>query len=363
MTTLPVDGDLFRTLLRHQASTVTVVTAPGTPPAGFTATSFTSVSLAPPLVSFCLGRTSSSWPAVAVADHVAVHLLSHRQQGLARTFATSGIDRFAAPTRWRTGPHGVPVLDGTLAFLVCQVVNRVGAGDHVVVLAEPLLARHADGDYPLLYHRGGYTCLTLAPAAPDLLALDGAGQQLLFGAARTANTFTDDPVADEQIQAIHHLIRNAPTAFNSQPLRVVLVRSAQARQRLLPHLGRRNRAKTAAAPLVLILAADTAFHEHLPRVYPHRPELRDVFDADLAARQAQARFNAALQIGYLIVGIRAAGLAAGPMAGFDPAGIDAEYFPDGRLRSLLVVNVGQPGPDAWAERLPRLHYDDVVHTA
>ncbi len=324
MTTLPVDGDLFRTLLRHQASTVTVVTAPGTPPAGFTATSFTSVSLAPPLVSFCLGRTSSSWPAVAVADHVAVHLLSHRQQGLARTFATSGIDRFAAPTRWRTGPHGVPVLDGTLAFLVCQ---------------------------------------TPAPAAPDLLALDGAGQQLLFGAARTANTFTDDPVADEQIQAIHHLIRNAPTAFNSQPLRIVLVRSAQARQRLLPHLGRRNRAKTAAAPLVLILAADTAFHEHLPRVYPHRPELRDVFDADVAARQAQARFNAALQIGYLIVGIRAAGLAAGPMAGFDPAGIDAEYFPDGRLRSLLVVNVGQPGPDAWAERLPRLHYDDVVHPA
>jgi flavin reductase (DIM6/NTAB) family NADH-FMN oxidoreductase RutF len=155
----PVDSDLFRALLRHQASTVTVVTAPGTPPAGFTATSFTAVSLAPPLVSFCLGRTSSSWPAVAVAEHVAVHLLSQRQQALARTFATSGIDRFAGPTAWRTGPHGVPVLDGTLVWLVCRVIDRVAAGDHTVVLAEPLLAQHTGADHPLLYHQGRYTAL------------------------------------------------------------------------------------------------------------------------------------------------------------------------------------------------------------
>jgi flavin reductase (DIM6/NTAB) family NADH-FMN oxidoreductase RutF len=159
-----VDTDLFRTLLRHQASTVTVVTAPGTPPAGFTATSFTSVSLEPPLVSFCLDRSSSSWPTVARADHVAVHLLAQHQQGLAQTFATSGIDRFAAPTTWRPGPHGVPVLDGTLAWLVCRVADRVAAGDHVVVLAEPLLAQHGDAAAPLLYHQGRYACL--APIVP-----------------------------------------------------------------------------------------------------------------------------------------------------------------------------------------------------
>jgi flavin reductase (DIM6/NTAB) family NADH-FMN oxidoreductase RutF len=158
----PVDTDVLRTLLRRQASTVTVVTAAGTPPAGFTATSFTSVSLLPPLVSFCLGSSSSSWPTVARADHVAVHLLAHRQQALARTFATSGVDRFA-DTAWRPGPHGVPVLDGTLAWLVCRVVQRVPAGDHVVVLAEPLLAQHSDEESPLLYHQGGYTSLA-APA-------------------------------------------------------------------------------------------------------------------------------------------------------------------------------------------------------
>lgn len=201
-----------------------------------------------------------------------------------------------------------------------------------------------------------------APPVTDLIALNAAAQDLLFRTARTANTFTDEPVTDDQIRAIHELVRTAPTAYNAQPLRIVLVRSAPARQRLLPHLSQGNRAKTAAAPLTAILATDTAFHEHLPRIFPHRPGLRERLDADPAGREAQARFNAALQIGYLIVGIRAAGLAAGPMAGFDPAGLDAEFFPDGRLRSLLVINIGHPGPDAWTDRLPRLTHDDVVHT-
>jgi flavin reductase (DIM6/NTAB) family NADH-FMN oxidoreductase RutF len=154
---MTVTAQLFRTLLRRQASTVTVVTAPG--PAGFTATSFTSVSLDPPLVAFCLDRGSSSWPAVATATHVAVHLLAQRQQALARTFATSGIDRFAAPTAWSPGPHGVPILDGTLAWLVCRTVDRVVAGDHAVVLAQPLLARHDGDGFPLLYHDGRYAGL------------------------------------------------------------------------------------------------------------------------------------------------------------------------------------------------------------
>jgi flavin reductase (DIM6/NTAB) family NADH-FMN oxidoreductase RutF len=159
MSTSTVDGHRLRGLLRRQASTVTVVTAPGTPPAGFTATSFTSVSLDPPLVSFCLARTSSSWPAVAQAPYVAVHLLTQEQQALARHFATSGIDRFAAPTVWRSGPYGVPILDRTLAWLLCRVVERVVAGDHAVVLAQPLLAEHGGADLPLLYHDGRYARL------------------------------------------------------------------------------------------------------------------------------------------------------------------------------------------------------------
>ena len=174
---LPVDADLFRGLLRRQASTVTVVTAVARRPhparpgrdvapirAGFTATSFTSVSLDPPLVSFCLGVASSSWPVLARARHVAVHLLAADQTEVARIFASSGIDRFAAHRAWTTGPFGVPLLDGVLARLLCRVVQRVPAGDHTLVIAAPVaLGPGVDGD-PLVHHRGGYT--TPGPQVP-----------------------------------------------------------------------------------------------------------------------------------------------------------------------------------------------------
>ncbi|MEV4489646.1 malonic semialdehyde reductase [Micromonospora coxensis] len=198
-------------------------------------------------------------------------------------------------------------------------------------------------------------------AGADLLALDRAAQDLLFRAARTANTFTAAPVTDAQVTAIHDLVRHGPTALNGQPLRILLIRSPQARQRLLPYVSAGNRAKTAGAPLVAVLAADVDFHQRLPELFPHRPEAKDWL-ADRAARAAQARFNATLQIGYLLVGIRAAGLAAGPMAGFDAAGVGREFFPDGRHEVLLLVNIGRPGPDAWQERLPRLTAEEVIHT-
>lgn len=153
-----IDPHAYLGVLRRQASTVTVVTAPGVdglPPVGFTATSFTSVSLRPQLVSFCLDRDSTSWPAVERANHVAVHLLAAGQRDLARTFATRGIDRFADHTAWRRGPYGMPLLNGVLATLVCSVVDRVWAGDHAIVLGRPVAGEHRDGE-PLLYHQGGY---------------------------------------------------------------------------------------------------------------------------------------------------------------------------------------------------------------
>ncbi|MGW5081411.1 malonic semialdehyde reductase [Micromonospora echinospora] len=199
-------------------------------------------------------------------------------------------------------------------------------------------------------------------AADELIALDRAAQDLLFRAARTANAFTDEPVGDEQVRAVHDLVRYGPTAMNAQPLRVLLLRSAAARARLLPYVSAGNRDKTAAAPLTAVLAADVNWHDRLPELFPHRPGARDWFTGDPAGREAQARFNAALQIGYLLVGVRAAGLAAGPMAGFDTAGVEREFFPDGQHRVLLLMNIGRPAPDAWRERLPRLPYEEVVST-
>ncbi|MFG1676591.1 malonic semialdehyde reductase [Micromonospora sp. NPDC049282] len=203
--------------------------------------------------------------------------------------------------------------------------------------------------------------MVTAPA-DELLALDRAAQDLLFRAARTATAFTDEPVDDAQVRAVHDLVRYGPTAMNAQPLRVLLLRSPAARARLLPYVSAGNRDKTAGAPLTAVLAADVDWHDRLPELFPHRPGARDWFTGDPAGREAQARFNAALQIGYLVVGVRAAGLAAGPMAGFDAAGVEREFFPDRRHRVLLLMNIGRPAPDAWRKRLPRLPYEEVVST-
>ncbi|WP_306185205.1 MULTISPECIES: malonic semialdehyde reductase [unclassified Streptomyces] len=194
------------------------------------------------------------------------------------------------------------------------------------------------------------------------LVLDSAAQRLLFRDARTANAFTDEAVTDEQVRAIHDLVKYGPTSMNQQPLRVVLVRSDEARERLLGHMAEGNRAKTASAPLVAVLAADYEFHRELPSQFPHFPQAKDVFFAERSVREESARLNAALQVGYFIVGVRAAGLAAGPMTGFDAEGINKEFFPDGEHGVLAVVNIGKPGENAWSPRLPRLHYDEVFTT-
>jgi 3-hydroxypropanoate dehydrogenase len=192
-------------------------------------------------------------------------------------------------------------------------------------------------------------------------ALSADAQDLLFREARTANSFTDAPVTDEQVAAIYDLVKYGPTAMNAQPLRLLLVRD-EGRDRLLKHMSDGNRDKTASAPLVAVLAADVDFHENLDRTFPHFPGAKDVFSDD-EAREAQARFNAALQAGYFLIGVRAAGLAAGPMGGFDAPGIDEEFFAGTEWRSFMVVNIGHPGENAWFDRLPRLELDEVVRTA
>ncbi|MFF7201639.1 MULTISPECIES: malonic semialdehyde reductase [unclassified Streptomyces] len=193
------------------------------------------------------------------------------------------------------------------------------------------------------------------------LVLDSAAQDLLFREARTANTFTDEPVTEEQIQAIYDLVKFGPTAFNQSPLRVVLVRSEEARERLVDHMSEGNRPKTATAPLVAILAADNEFHEELPTLFPHFPQAKDAFFSERPVREQAAGLNAALQAAYFIVGVRAAGLAAGPMTGFDPAGVQKEFL-DGDHTPLMVVNIGKPGENASFPRSPRLAYEDVVTT-
>lgn len=148
--------DLFRSVFRRYAAGVVVVTADaGFGPAGFTATSLASVSLDPPLVSFALSTNASSWRTIGVAESVVVNFLDAEQHTLARTFATSGIDRFAPPTRWSRLAGGEPVLDDAAGILRGRVEHRFPVGDHHLVVA-----RIVDGasrqHRPLVYHAGSY---------------------------------------------------------------------------------------------------------------------------------------------------------------------------------------------------------------
>ncbi|KNE79274.1 MULTISPECIES: flavin reductase family protein [Streptomyces] len=158
--TSPVEATgLLRSAFRRHAAGVAVITAYARRPAGFTATSLTSVAAEPPLLSFGVGTASSSWPVIAEAGHIGVHILGEHQQELAETFARRGADRFAPPTRWSYGPHGVPVLEGVPAWLVGRIVTRAPAGDHHLVVAEVVGGDAGGAGRPLVYHDGRFNGL------------------------------------------------------------------------------------------------------------------------------------------------------------------------------------------------------------
>ncbi|MFF4232453.1 malonic semialdehyde reductase [Streptomyces sp. NPDC001820] len=197
------------------------------------------------------------------------------------------------------------------------------------------------------------------PQALDVL--EDAGRKVLFTEARTANTFAATAVADNELAMIWELARWSPSAANGQPLRVLFVRTGEGKERLARHLDEGNRAKTLSAPAVAILAYDVHFHEQMPTVFPARGDmLRAAFADQTEKRESLAAYNSALQTGVFLLAVRAAGLAAGPMAGFDRAGVDEEFFAGTSWRSHLVVNIGHPGADPWFPRLPRVPVEDAV---
>jgi len=198
---------------------------------------------------------------------------------------------------------------------------------------------------------------------PSGLAVGDDVADLLFREARTAATFTPDEVSDEQIAAVYDLVRWGPTALNIIPLRLLVVRAPEARQRLAAHMAEGNRDRVLAAPVSLVLAADTGFHAHIPTLAPHMSALADALEGQPEQRESMARTNALIQAGYLIVGLRAAGLAAGPMGGMDADGIDKEFFAENGWKSLLVVNVGHlAGSSTPRPRGERLAYEQASLT-
>lgn len=191
--------------------------------------------------------------------------------------------------------------------------------------------------------------------------IDDRALDVLFRHARTANGFTAEPVTDAQLRQLYDLLKMAPTSANCQPARFVFLRSAPARERLRPALSAGNLEKTLNAPVTAIIAYDTRFHEHLPRLFPHNQAAKSWFDGDekKAARETAAFRNGTLQGAYFILAARAVGLDCGPMSGFDNAKLDAEFFPDGRFRSNFLCNLGVGDPSKLFARSPRFDFDDI----
>ncbi len=196
----------------------------------------------------------------------------------------------------------------------------------------------------------------------DELIVDADAAAALFLEARTANSWDEGEIADETLEAVYALTRMAPTAMNIQPLRITWVRSAEARERLVAHMSDGNKAKTLNAPLVAVLSYDTDWHELMPTTAPHAAGMVPTFAANDALRQGMAVNNAHIQAGFFIMAARAAGLAAGPMAGFDAAGIDTEFNEGTQRKAFLVVNPGRPNGIVDRARLHRLEFDAATET-
>ena len=180
----------------------------------------------------------------------------------------------------------------------------------------------------------------------------------VFRGARTHRSWTNQPVSDVVLQAAYDLARMAPTSANCSPMRVVFVKSRAAKERLRPALSQGNVEQTMAAPVTAIFAYDLKFYELLPRLYPSA-DARSWFAGNDELIRSTAFRNGALQGAYFIVAARAVGLDCGPMSGFDNAKVDAEFFPDGTVKSNFLINIGHGDPSKIFTRSPRWQFDEV----
>lgn len=180
----------------------------------------------------------------------------------------------------------------------------------------------------------------------------------LFRQARTYSYFLPKPVDDELLKRIYDLAKLGPTSANTSPMRVVFVKSQAAKERLKPALAPGNLEKTMVAPVTAIVADDMRFYEHVPRLFPNNPDFGKLFTQPGKEEftRTHAFRNSTLQGAYLILAARSLGLDAGPMSGFDNVQVDAEFFPDGRLKSNFLVNLGYGEPSKLHPRNPRLDF-------
>ncbi len=191
------------------------------------------------------------------------------------------------------------------------------------------------------------------------LALPPQALSQLFLEARTLRHWQDRPIGVELLSQLYDLAKMGPTSANSQPMRLVFVTSQAAKERLRSCLDSGNVRQTMAAPATAIVAYDLDFYEKLPRLVPHTDARAWFAGNDDLIRTTGFR-NSALQGAYLILAARALGLDCGPMSGFDNAKLDALFFPNGRVKSNFLINLGYGDPATPRPRAPRLDFDEVA---
>ena len=191
-------------------------------------------------------------------------------------------------------------------------------------------------------------------------AIDAAALDQLFLKARTQNKWLDKDLPDSLLKELVDVMKMGPTSANCQPARIVFVKSAATKSRLAPFLSEGNRAKTMTAPVCAIIGFDLEFFENLPRVFPHNQSAKSWFTSSPAHAETTAFRNGTLQGAYFILAARALGLDTGPMSGYDQAGVDKEFFPDGKVKSNFLCSIGYGDASGVMGRLPRLAFDEMA---
>ncbi len=200
---------------------------------------------------------------------------------------------------------------------------------------------------------------TRAPAQ-DRIAEETLDQ--LFREARTHNAWQTRPVPEELLRETVALAEMGPTSANSLPMRVVFVRTQDAKEKLKPALMPGNVDKTMAAPVTAIAGYDLAFFENYPRLFPHA-DVKPWFSGNEALARDTAYKNGTLQAGYLILALRALGLDTGPMTGFDNAKVDEAFFAGTAVKSNILINIGYGDASKLFPRSPRLSFDEIARIA
>jgi 3-hydroxypropanoate dehydrogenase len=194
--------------------------------------------------------------------------------------------------------------------------------------------------------------MTLSPEAVDLL----------FNQARTHSSWQDKDVPDTLLQKAWDIAKMGPTSANCLPLRLIFVKSPAAKERLKPCLAPGNVEKTMKAPATAICAYDLDFPDTLPRLFP-QTDAKSWFAGKPELTESTARLSASLQAAYFLIACRGLGLDLGPMGGFDSGKVDAAFFPEGRLKSFLLMNIGYGDSSKLYPRNPRLAFDEACRVA